>query len=127
MSKIEIPIPAGQLPAGWHIFNNNRTLGMLGANASILEAPRSEYRLRGPEWQIVLTWRVPQQVAPGVAVYDETQEVIAEVSGVGFWGALREALTDWCGAMPDELRERLLSEVGPRADAEWLASQKETT
>lgn len=119
MSLKPIPLRPEDLPSGWHIFRDGTTLGMLGANVSLLNVPDPDIRLRGPEWTIVLTWRNPTDMGSGVEVYNESCEVVADVDGPGFWGALRQTLTDWVDRrMPETLRARLLAEIAPRAAAE---------
>lgn len=94
---------------------------MIEAHVHVLGAPDPDMRLRGPEWNLAVAWRIPVPLGPGLYTY-ETKEVYADTDGYGFWGALREAVQDWCGEMPEALRERLLAEITPRATSEAQAA-----
>lgn len=117
MPVLPIPVDVESLPSGWYVSSQKNCLYMREAHVHILAAPDPSMRLRGPEWTLAVAWRVPVQLGPGIYTYD-TKEIYADTDGYGFWGALREAVQDWCGEMPEALRERLLAEITPRAQHE---------
>lgn len=121
MPVLPIPVDADSLPSGWYVSNQKNCLYMGLAHVHILAAPDPSMRLRGPEWTLAVAWRVAVPLGPHTTTYD-THEIYADTDGYGFWGALQEAVQDWCGEMPDALRERLLAEIVPRAMAEARAA-----